>query len=74
MAVLKDSTESLNTAVWGRRFQSTMVRGKNDAFLCCVLHIYSATWYDWECIFMECLRSGENLSLLLTATLSWEIL
>ena len=49
-----------------------MARGKNDAFLCCVLH--SGTWYDWECMFLECLGGGESLSLLLTATLSWEIL
>jgi hypothetical protein len=34
----------------------------------------SGTWYDWECMFLECLRGGESLSLLLTATLSWEIL
>jgi hypothetical protein len=46
--VLNDLTESLSTAVWGRRFQSTMVRVKNEAFLCCVLH--SGTWYDWECM------------------------
>jgi len=72
MAVLNDSTESLSTAVWGRRFQSTMVRGKNEAFLCCFLH--SGTWYDRECMFLECLRGGESLLLLLTATLSWEIL
>ena len=71
MAVLNDSTESLSTAVWGRRFQSTVVRGKNEAFLCCVLH--SGTWYDRECMFLECLRGAESLSLLLTATLSWEI-
>jgi hypothetical protein len=54
----------------GRRFKSTVVRGKTYAFLCCVL---SWTWYDWECIFLECLRGGESLSLLLTATLSWKI-
>jgi hypothetical protein len=72
MAVLNDSTESLSTAVWGRRFQSTVVWGKNEAFLCCVLH--SGTWYDRECMFLECLRGAESLSLLLTATLSWEIL
>ena len=54
MAVLNDSTESLSTAVWGRWFQSTMVRGKNEAFLCCVLH--TGTCYDWECMFLECLR------------------
>jgi hypothetical protein len=72
MAPLKDSTDSLNTAIWGRWFQSTMVRGENYAFLCCVLHNW--TWYDWECMFLECLRDGEILSLLLTATLSWEIL
>ena len=28
----------------------------------------------WECMFLECLRGGESLSLLLTVTLSWEIL
>ena len=72
MAVLNDSTDSLSTAVWGRRFQSTVVRGENEAFLCCVLH--SGTWYDRECMFLECLRGGESLWLLLTATLSWEIL
>jgi hypothetical protein len=72
MAVVNNSTESLCTAVWGRRFQSTVVRGKNEAFLCCVLH--SGTWYDRECMFLECLRGAESLSLLLTATLSWEIL
>ena len=71
MAVLNDSTKSLSTAVWGRRFQSTVVRGENEAFICCVLH--SGTWYDRECMFLECLRGGESLSLLLTATLSWEI-
>ena len=72
MAALKDLTESLSTAVWGRRFQSTMVRGKNNVFLCWVLH--NGTWYDWECMFLECLRGSESLSLLLTATLSWDIL
>ena len=72
MVVLNDSTESLSTAVWGRRFQSTVVRGKYEAFLCCVLH--SGTWYNRECKFLECLKGGESLSLLLTATLSWEIL
>ena len=72
MVILNNSTESLSTAVWGRRFQSTVVRGENEAFLCCVLQ--SGTWYDQECMFMECLRGGESLSLLLTATLSWEIL
>jgi hypothetical protein len=25
-----------------------------------------------ECIFLECLKGGESMSLLLTATLSWE--
>jgi hypothetical protein len=59
-------------AVWGRRFQSTMVQRKNDAFPCCVLH--SGAWYEWECMFLECLRGDESLSLLLTATLSWDIL
>ena len=34
----------------------------------------SGTWYDWECMFLECLRGDESLSLLLTATLSWDIL
>jgi hypothetical protein len=48
-----------------------MVRGTNYAFLCCVL---SGTWYDWDCIFLECLKGCESLSLLLTATLSWKIL
>ena len=72
MSVLNDSTESLSTAVYGRRFQSTVVRGENEAFLCCVLH--SGTWYDRECMFLECLRGGESLSLLPNATLSWEIL
>jgi hypothetical protein len=72
MAVLNDSSESLSTAVWGSRFQSTKVRGKNEAFLCCVLN--SGTWYDRECMFLECPRGGESLSLLVTATLSWEIL
>jgi hypothetical protein len=72
LEVLNDSTESLNTAVWGRQFHSTVVRWENEAFLCCVLH--SGTWYDRECMFLECLRGGECLSLLLTATLSWEIL
>jgi hypothetical protein len=72
MAALKDSTESLSTAVWGRWFQSTMLRWKNYAFPCWVLH--NGTWYDWECMFLECLRGGESLALLLTATLSWEIL
>jgi hypothetical protein len=71
MAALNVLTKSLSTAVWGRRFQSTMVWGKTDAFLCCVLH--SGTWYDWECI-LECFMGGESLSLKLTATLSWEIL
>jgi hypothetical protein len=71
MAPLKDSTDTLNTAIWGRWFQSTMVRGENDAFLCWGLH--NGTWYDWECMFLECLRDGESLSLLLTATLSWQI-
>jgi hypothetical protein len=45
---------------------------EDEAFLCCVLH--RGTWYDRECMFLECLRCGESLSLLLTATLSWEIL
>ena len=72
MATLKDLTESLSTAVWGRRFQFTMVRAKNDPFFCCVLHC--GTWCDWEYIFLEYLRGGENLLLLLTATLLWEIL
>jgi hypothetical protein len=72
MAPLKDSTDSLNTAIWGRWFQSTMVRGGNDAFLCWVL--YNWTWYDWDCMFLECLGDGESLSLALTATLSWQIL
>ena len=49
-----------------------MGRGENDAFLCCLLH--NGTWHDWECMFLEFLRDGESLSLLLTATLSWEIL
>ena len=35
--------------------------GTNNAFLCCVLHC--GTWYDWEFIFLECLRGGESLSL-----------
>jgi hypothetical protein len=72
MAPLKDSTDSLNTAIWGRWFHSTMVRGGIDAFLCWVLH--NGTWCDWECMFLECLGGGESLSLLLTATLSWQIL
>ena len=38
--------------------------------------IVSRTWYDRECMFLECLglRGGERLSLLLIATFSWEIL
>ena len=71
MAALKDSTESFSTGVWDRRFQSTMVRGTKWCLLCCVLHY--GTWYDWECIFLECLRGGESLSHFLNATLSWGI-
>ena len=35
--------------------QSTMVRGKNDTYLCWVLH--NGTWYEWECMFLKCLRA-----------------
>ena len=45
---------------------------ENYAFLCWVLQ--NGTWYDWECIFLMCLRGGESLSLLLTSTLLCEIL
>ena len=34
------SSGELPFSVWGTHFQSTMVRGKNDAFLCCVLQGY----------------------------------
>ena len=50
MATLKDSTESLSTAVWGRRSQSTMVWGGNGALLCWVLH--NGTWYNLDCMFL----------------------
>ena len=54
------SPESLGTAVWGRQFQSTVVRGENEAFFCCVLH--TETWYDREYMFLECLEGGESLT------------
>jgi hypothetical protein len=50
------SSRELPFSVWGMHFQSTMVRGKNDAFLCCVLH--SGTWYDWECICLHGFSQG----------------
>ena len=42
-------------AKWWQKLTLPLARwAKNDAFLCCVLH--SGIWYDWECIFLECLR------------------
>jgi hypothetical protein len=35
--------------------------------------LHSGTWYNWECIFLECLRGGQSMPLLLTDTLPWEI-
>ena len=71
MVALKNSTKSLNTAVWGRRFQFTMVRGGNEAFLCWVPHKW--TWYNW--VHVSGVSQGWWKSVtLLTATLSWEIL
>ena len=53
------SHSALESEIGGSSLQRC--EGKYDAFLCCVLHY--GTWYDWECIFLECLRGGESLSL-----------
>ena len=75
MATLKDSTESLSTAFLRYATPASAVYNgarENGTFLCQVLH--NGTWYYGECMFLEFPRGGESLSLLLTATLLWDII
>jgi hypothetical protein len=64
------SNTVLQPMYWGREADSPEVC--RLAFLCQVLH--NGTCYYGECMFLEFPRGGESLSLLLTATLLWDII
>jgi hypothetical protein len=59
MAALKDLTESLSTAVGGRQFQSTMVRGKMMPF--------SVQYTDWRLASSR----AQNVTFSMYNTIHW---
>ena len=76
MTALKDSIESLS--LWSEEGCSSLqcrLQGVEmmSFSVGSYIALHSGTWYNWEYIFLECLRGGQSVSLLLTDTLPWEI-